>query len=119
MNIRPIRDGIIFQFEDEIDRTAKSGFKNKTESGIVLGVNMDDSTKTPRWGKVVFVGNDVVDKDIVPGSRICIEPMMWTNEVVIEGVSYWKTDESKVLLAAWPLNTPNEELGYVRTKAKD
>lgn len=100
MKIRPLHNGIIFKFEDEIDRNAKSGFKDTSDGGIYLGVDMDRSTKRPRWGVVVSVGTGVIDDGIKPGARICIEALMWTNETVISGESIWKTDEDQVLLVA-------------------
>ena len=99
MNIRPLHNSIIFEFEDAIERGAHTtGFKDQTESGLYLGVSHERSTGSPRWGKVLAVGNSVKDKDIQPGVRICIEALQWTNEVRTEGVSFWRTDEEKVLL---------------------
>ena len=63
-----------------------------------MGFDRDRSTKQARWGKVVAVGNEVKDEGIKPGSRICIEPLMWTTENFYQNESIWQTDESHVLL---------------------
>lgn len=99
MNIRPLHNSILFRFEEEIERGSHTtGFKDKTEGGIYLGVSHERSTSSPRWGTVVSVGNSVKDADIQPGVRICIEALQWTNEVRTGGESFWRTDEDKVLL---------------------
>ena len=99
MNIRPLHDSIIFKFEEDIDRNRNSTFKEKSDAGIITFADRDKATTQGRWGIVVAVGNSVKDTDIIPGARICIEPLKWTSGAVISAnETIWKTDESNVLL---------------------
>lgn len=97
MNIRPLHNGILFQFEEETDASRNHAFKEVSDAGIITFADTDKATKMGRWGVVIAVGNSVTDTDVVPGARICIEPLQWTKGVTIEGDTYWKTDEEKVL----------------------
>ncbi len=94
--LRPLRNGIIFQFEENIIKNKKFTFEEKTDWGFKLN-SFDESSKHPRWGIVVTVGNEVVDEGLVTGARILIEALKWTNGVEVEGETYWKTDEDHVL----------------------
>lgn len=97
MKIRPLHNGILFQFEEEIDMNRNGAFKEKSDAGILTFANTDAATKQGRWGVVIAVGKSVLDSDIVPGARICIEPLKWTKGVSVSGDTYWKTDEDQVL----------------------
>lgn len=70
-------------------------FESKTSWGFSI-VRADESTQDARWGTVLAVGPEV-DADITVGARVLIEPLKWTNEVVFEGESYWRTDNSAIL----------------------
>lgn len=99
--ISPIRNHILFQFEDEYIRSGQAGgahFKDKTDWGFELGTmdSYDRSSKAPRWGRIIAVGHEVCD-EIQPGMRVLIEALMWTNAVEFEGDVYWRTDSDQVL----------------------
>lgn len=95
---RAIHKGIIFQFEELIRGLGKNtAFKTTSEGGIYLGGNFDTTAKESRWGIVTSVGDEVTDPDIVPGARVYIEALKWTNGFTVGGAKYWKTDDACIL----------------------
>ena len=87
---------ILFQFEDEIDANNKNAFHETRESGIILQSNFDQSTKLPRWVRVIKVGPDVCD-DIEAGSRVLVEAMKWTPQSTYKGEKFARTEEKFIL----------------------
>lgn len=94
--LRALRNGIVFQFE-ELTTSNKGQFSETTKSGIYLGANFDESAKKSRWCIVNFVGDEVIDEGIVPGARILVDALKWTNGFEVEDEKFWKTDEDNVL----------------------
>jgi len=99
--LRPIKNSILFQFEDKTVRKSDMGrnrsqFAETTEWGFEIS-SYDESAKTPRWGRVKFVG-DEVDEDIKVGSRILVEALQWTEGMKFEDETYWRTNDTKVLI---------------------
>jgi len=97
----PIKNSIIFQFEDKTVRKTDMGrtrnqFAETTEWGFEIS-SYDESTKTPRWGRVKFIGNEVFE-DIKIDSRVLIEALQWTEGFFFENERYWKTNDTKVLI---------------------
>lgn len=93
--IKALHDSIIFSFED----TVRNGrFMEQTASGLYLGFVKEESASGARYGRVAAVGNKV--RDVTEGQRILIEPLMWSDAFKIDGVSYWRTTEEKVLAIA-------------------
>lgn len=98
-SLRTLKKNILFKFEDELVTAGGiKQFKEITKSGLILAVNFDKNVKSSRWGIVVAVGPEVVDPDLVVGSRVLIEPLKWTEGVDYEGETYWMTNEDHVLL---------------------
>jgi co-chaperonin GroES (HSP10) len=95
--LRALHDGIVFQFEEKVTKSKKGTFEEETEWGFKLNNDFDESARNARWGIIVSVGPDIIDEGLVPGARIFIEALAWTNGVEIGDETYWKTDESKVL----------------------
>ena len=99
--LRAIKNHILFQFEDNIVRRSdgysqtRSQFSETTDWGFEIS-SYDEGTKKPRWGVVTSVGPDVL-ADIKVGSRILIEPLQWSEAIKYNNISYWRTDESKVM----------------------
>lgn len=93
MNLRAINSDIIFSFVQDIEN---GSFSNKTSWGLVIK-NPEADIKQPRWAKVLLKGDDVKNEDINVGEYVLVEPLMWTNRIVYENTSLWKTNESKVL----------------------
>jgi co-chaperonin GroES (HSP10) len=89
--LRPIGDSIIFIFEDDVD---EKGFTNKTSGGLIYK-SFDVDVKSPRWGKVISVGDKV--EEIQPGMTVLIEPLRWTDGFKHEDVKYWKTVEKEIM----------------------
>ena len=92
--ILPLRNNILFQFLDET-HGAKGRFTDrKLDSGIIIPT-LDSAQKIPRLGKVVAAGPDA---QVVEGELILIESLMWSYGVELDGVKYWKTDDTKILM---------------------
>ncbi len=100
MKIKAIKNHIIFQFVDAIDSNGQ--FIRTSESGIWLGSHYDDSAKDHRWGKVISAGPNCSDEIKIPGCEVLIENLRWTESSVVEGQSYWKTDETQLLCYRLP-----------------
>ena len=95
MALEPMRNHLIVSFFDVAE---KGFFRDKTSWGFDLGRSLDRSAQTARWGVVLAVGPDT--KEIVKGDYVCIEPLMWTENVDLDGLKVWRTDESKVMLVS-------------------
>lgn len=93
MKVTPLRNGIFFIFEDDVN---KGFFSEKTTFGFIIRNDPDTTMKRARWGRVIAVGHEVGD-DINVGSEILIEPLKWTNDLQFEGQTFWKTDSDHVL----------------------
>jgi hypothetical protein len=98
--IKAIRNHIVFRFENSIAKKTSSGkrvkqFEEVTDWGFEIS-SYDEGTKAPRWGIVISVGHEVID-DIQVGSRILIEPLAWTEGVEVDDITYWRTDDAKVM----------------------
>ena len=97
MAVEAIRNHILFQFEEKKRRQDKMDqFAEVTDWGFEV-TRIQDSMDQPRWGIVVAVGPDVIEEAIVPGARILIDALKWTNAVEFGGNEYWRTDEDNVL----------------------
>jgi len=99
-SLKAIRNHIVFQFEDSIAKKSSCGkklkqFEEVTDWGFEMS-SYDEGTKAPRWGIVISVGHEVIP-DIQVGSRILIEPLAWTEGIEVEGTTYWRTDDNKVM----------------------
>jgi hypothetical protein len=95
--LRTLGNKILFQFVEVTVKGKKGTFEDITDWGFDCGNSFDASAKMPRWGTVVAIGPDIIDEGIVPGAKIFIEELKWTNEVSSEGEPFWQTDESCVL----------------------
>jgi len=96
--LRPLHDQILFRFEEKIvtDSNGTRMFETKSNAGIVVMGNIEDSTKAAKWGKVIAIGNSVTEVSV--GDRILIEPLMWTEGVKLDDEDmFWKTDETKII----------------------
>lgn len=101
MIIKPVRNNVIFQFVDET--VAGKRFVNQTFSGILIHSSDTNQSGVPRWAKVTHVGPDAYDVEV--GEYVLVENGMWTTGFTVRddwGVPsrYWKTEDSKILMAA-------------------
>ena len=95
--IRAIRNHVIFQFEDEqAKHQGVNQFKESTGWGFEY-TKTTEGMESGRWVNVIAVGPDVPN-EITPGMRVCVEKLMWTQSVEINGESYWRTDSDQILL---------------------
>lgn len=85
---------IAFSF---LDTTYKGHFKSQTSWGFELENKLDDA-KSPRWGKVLGIGEDVTNVEV--GDYIFIEQMMWSLNINHDNARFWVTDEKNVLLVS-------------------
>lgn len=92
MTIKPIKKHILFSFLEKTN--SKGQFERKTESGLILTSDFDNSAKSPRWAVITHVGPD---SEYLVGQKILIQPLMWTEHIVFQGKKMWKTDDSKVV----------------------
>lgn len=93
--LTPLTNNILFVFVDNI---INGKFVENTASGIFLGNGYEDTIKKPRWGKVVAVGPDVKkDGSISTTDLILVEPLMWTEGFMHDGIQIWKTNLTKVM----------------------
>jgi co-chaperonin GroES (HSP10) len=94
MNIKPIKNNIIFQFVDRVNSQGQFE-KDRTDSGIYLQASVDDSAKQPRWVNVVAVGPGC--ETVKPGMQALLPNLRWTSYFSMDGQKYWKTDEKEVV----------------------
>ena len=104
MALRPLKDSILFTF---IDQITDGKFVSHTRSGILLtNKNIDDTTKEPRWVKVLAVGDTV--QDVKVGDYALVAPLRWTVGFKHDGVDIWKTVEKEILGIAEDLKELSE-----------
>lgn len=94
MQIKPIRNHVIFQFVDKVNNKAQFE-PSKTEAGIILSSSFDDSAKIPRWANVIAVGP--LCKKVKPGQQILLPALRWTTAVKFNNENIWRTDEEQVV----------------------
>lgn len=90
--LKPLNSDILFVFIDELI----NGKFVETHDRFYIPQSEESTVKRPRWGKVIALGPKV-DKEIILGSKILIENLMWTRGLDYQGIKIWKTDDSKVL----------------------
>ena len=95
MNLRPLLNGIFFQFTEE---ATPSTFVNTTKSGIMIAQGKGDQSNVPRWGKVTDIGPDVFD--VAVDDFVLVEAGKWTVGFERARVRQWKTDQDHVLIVA-------------------
>jgi hypothetical protein len=89
--LRPVNDSILFVFVDSYENNA---FVNKTDSGIVYKT-LVDSAGSPRWVKVIAVGNKV--EYVKPGMEVLVDALRWTEGFRFEDTMMWRTAEKEVI----------------------
>ncbi len=94
--LEPVANHILFQFEDEIDKSRRSTFKEKTDWGFELKGSVDETLEHGRWARIIGLGPDV-DEDFFVGQKILIEKLMWTKTVDYNGLKFARTDDTQVI----------------------
>jgi co-chaperonin GroES (HSP10) len=100
MKLSAICNHILFEFLDSIN--SASQFVEKTAGGLILAADFDESSKRPRWARVVSVGPKADDILRQEGCEILIENLRWTEGVYFEGKKIWRTDDTQVLAYRFP-----------------
>ena len=97
IQIKPIRNHIIFQFEEEkATYNGTNQFKERTDWGFEF-VHLTTSMEFARWVTVIAVGPEVPEY-ITPKMRVCVDKLKWTKGILIDGEMYWRTDSDQILL---------------------
>jgi hypothetical protein len=92
MALRPLGDNFLFAF---LDDNSEGRFIDRSRAGIIMtNQNILGQSGVPRWGKVLAIGNDVIDFKL--GDYVLIEAGMWTIGFKHDGVKIWKSDQQKV-----------------------
>lgn len=94
--LEPIANHVLFQFIDETEKSGQYLFKNKTKWGFEISSNHQDSTKTPRWVKIIGIGPDVPDY-IQVGQVVLVDALKWTRQVDYKGLQFARTDPDNII----------------------
>ena len=94
--LEPVANHILFQFEDEIDKSRRSTFKEKTDWGFEMQGSVEETTTLGRWAYIIGLGPDV-DEGFSIGQKILIEKLMWTKTVDYNGLKFARTDDTQVI----------------------
>jgi hypothetical protein len=93
MALRPLHDSFLFAFTND---TSRGRFIESNSFGLILTDNdFESQGKYARWGKVLAIGNDVVDFGV--GDLVLIEHGMWTIGFDHDDVKIWKSDQKRVI----------------------
>ncbi len=95
-DLEPISNHVLFQFIEESGHGENRLFKSKTDWGFDLGSSHKDTTKEPRWVKIIGLGPEVPDEFHVD-QVVLIEPLRWTRQVEYKGVQFARTDPNQIL----------------------
>lgn len=97
MRLSPLRNHILFQFEDgTTNHMGARQFENSTEWGFQI-VRTDDSTQSARWVIITHTGPEC-EEYLKPGMRVLIDPLMWSEGFKVDGQEYWRTDDRRIAL---------------------
>ena len=91
--LKPLNDRILFTF---LQDTRGNQFRETTKFGLQIIEDKDKQMKTPRWGVVISVGEDV-SSEITEGLYVLIDPLGWTLNVEFENEKFWNTSEERVI----------------------
>ncbi len=104
MKLRCLRNGFLFAFLQ--NETAHGLFEEKTAWGFTMtpgsylrgkdNPRYNDAMQKARWAKVLTIGPECEEVEV--GDYVCVEPTMYTNAFVHDGIKIRKSDESKVML---------------------
>ena len=94
--LEPIANHVLFQFEDDVDRARLNAFKRKTNWGFEMSSHIDDTTKSPRWVKIIGLGPDV-EEELQVGQRVLVDALKWTRVVDYKGLRFARTDPQQIL----------------------
>jgi hypothetical protein len=96
-DLEPIANHVLFEFLD--DFFASGTFKKKTDWGFELAGTHEDTTQSPRWGKIIGLGPDVSDEFHI-GQEVLIAPLRWTRRVEYKGLTFARTDPDNIIAVA-------------------
>lgn len=94
--LEPIADHILFQFLEDTESHGQNLFKSRTDWGFELTSSHQDTTKTPRWVKIVGLGPDVSEEFHI-GQVVLLEALRWTRQVEYQGIQFARTDPDQII----------------------
>lgn len=95
-DLLPVANHVLFQFNDEIDKSRNSSFKEKTKWGFELAASYTDSSKKPRWVTIIGLGPDAAEEFHV-GQVVLVDALKWTRVVEYNGVEFARTDDKNII----------------------
>lgn len=96
MQLKPLRNKILFQF---FDRIRNKGFVDETAWGFEMkDFQKAKSAVEPRWIKIAATGPDVTTVKV--GDFALVKALKWTEEFTHLGESYWQTDPEQFLVTS-------------------
>ena len=95
-DLEPVSNHILFQFLDKTSKSQKGAFENKTNWGFQLKTSIDETTKAPRWVKIIGLGPDA-EEEFHVGQVVLVKPLKWTRQVEYNGVEFARTDNNHIL----------------------
>ena len=93
MQLQPLYDHIIFQFEDNV---INGLFQESTNFGFVLNPTHESYKEGARWATVNELGPDCSDT-LYKGQRVLVAQGMWTDGFHVEDQTFWRTEETHIL----------------------
>lgn len=93
MRLEPLDNSFLFSFF--VDHAAGRFIERNSGQIILTNQELDTQGSRPRWGKVEAIGPKV--KDFNVGDIVLIEALQWTKEFSVDGKSFWKSDDTKVM----------------------
>jgi hypothetical protein len=91
--LRVLKNNIIFQFLEET--TDSGGFQQKTKDSFIIVETKGSQMDRPRWGRVISVGNDVVD--VKPNDYIYVKALQWSPKFMYKMEKFWTTNDEQIL----------------------
>ncbi len=101
MKLLPLGNKFTFKFVDKVvtrtdQDTRRTQFEEETSSGFIIS-NYDEGAKLPRWVIVKDIGPEITESDFVPGSKVLVDALKWSEAIEFDGDTFWYSDLTKVL----------------------
>lgn len=93
MQLNPLYDHIIFQFEEKV---VNGIFQDTTSFGFILNPSHEFSKEGSRWATIQEVG-PTCSANLSKGKRVLVEQGMWTDGFSVDHHTFWRTEEKHIL----------------------
>lgn len=95
-NISALNSNVLFEFMDET-YGSQGKFKERSSGSIIIANIQKRQSGANRWVRILAVGPKVTQVGV--GEFALVENGQWTLSCEYQGSKFWKTDESKLMLA--------------------